>query len=377
MVDRLLEDFLDHFDSLEDPRSTKNRLYTISEILLTTFCAAICGADGWQDVEDYGNLRIQDLQNYLPFKNGIPSDDTFRRFFRALNPKHFQELFTSWFQKLRASMSTDVIAIDGKTSRLSFDGEGSMLHMISAYATEARLVLGQEKVDDKSNEITAIPNLLKTLDIRGNTITIDAMGCQYKVANQIINQQGDYIFSLKGNQGKLHEDIKYYFDTDRNEKNKFLDYIQDVDKGHGRIEIRKCWVLNDVDWLRLRHKEWGTIKSIICISSSREIKNKKSEETRYYISSLSEGAAKVLSKIRSHWAIENSLHWILDMTFGEDSSRIRKENAPQNMAVIRHIALNLLQRAKASMKRQSIRRLRKMAGWSWEMLTTILTQNFS
>jgi len=378
----LEEGFLDYFNKLEDPRGTRNRLYTMAEILLTTLCAAICGADGWQDVEDYGKIKLECLRQFLPYKNGIPSDDTFRRFFRGLDPTAFQALFREWVQHIypvlaNADVSENVIAIDGKASRHTFDGDTKMLHMVSAYATEARLVLAQEKVSEKSNEITAIPMLLEWLDVKGSTVTIDAMGCQYKIADIIVKKEGQYIFSLKGNQGELSDDVTLYFTGKTFKSMSEINFHETHDKGHGRIETRKCWVDTDVDWLRKRHPQWGTIQSIIQIESTREIKGTVVTEKRYYISSLKESAEKVLQKIRSHWAIENALHWVLDMSFGEDQSRIRKDNAPQVMAIIRHMALNLLQLTKAQMKRQSVRRLRKMAGWDNGILKTILTQDFS
>lgn len=377
MKEKIEEGFLDYFRVLEDPRSTRNRRHTMSEILFTSLCAAVCGADGWQDVEDFGVLKIDYLRQFLPYKNGIPSDDTFRRFFRRIDPDHFQSLFRGWMQSFVPPLGEGVIAIDGKASRHSFDGDGKMLHMISAYATELRVVLAQEKVQDKSNEITAIPKLLEWLDLKGNTVTIDAMGCQYKIADQILTKEGEYIFALKGNQGELCDDVTTYFNEQETLSFKRLKFCETYDKGHGRIEHRKCWVSNDVAWLRERHAHWGSIRSIIRIESSREIKEKTTVETRHYISSLEGEATQALSSIREHWAIENTLHWVLDMSFGEDSSRIRKENAPQVMAVIRHMALNLLQGARSQMKRQSVKRLRKMAGWDNHTLTNILTQNFS
>jgi predicted transposase YbfD/YdcC len=273
-------------------------------------------------------------------------------------------------------LGNNVIAIDGKALRRSADGDGKMLHMISAFATEARLVQAQEKVADKSNEITAIPKLLEYLDLKGSIVTIDAMGCQYKIADQILKKEGECIFSLKGNQGDLCDDVKAYF-ADHEELIDRFSFYRDYDKGHGRIETRGCLVVNDVEWLRESHPNWKSIQTIIRIESMRTIKDKTSTETRFYISSLDRTAEKMLTYIRSHWAIENSLHWILDMVFGEDQSRIRKHNAPQVMAIIRHMALNLLQGAKNQMKRQSIKRLRKMAGWDNQTLTNILSQNFS
>lgn len=373
---QLEEGFLDFFNSLDDPRSTRNRLYTMSEILLCTLSAAICGAEGWQDVEDFGKAKIDYLRQFLPYKNGIPSDDTFRRFYRALNPEHFQELFRSWIKRLHVrNGDAGVIAIDGKASRHSFDGDGNMLHMVSAYATEARLVLAQEKVAQKSNEITAIPKLIEWLDIKGNIITIDAMGCQFEIGELIVKKEGQYIFSLKGNQGNFFDDIQTFLNESKQIEK--LEKCEDYDKGHGRIEKRTCWVCQDVSWLREAHPRWKSIKSIIRIDSVRDIKGKITTETRLYVSSMVATPEKFLSAIRSHWAIENSLHWVLDMAFDDDHSRIRKQNAPQVMAVVRHIALNLLQLTKNHMKRQSIKRLRKNAGWDDAVLTTILSQNFS
>lgn len=373
---RLVEEgFLDHFSGLEDPRSERNRLHTMAEILLTTLAAGVCGAEGWQDVEDFGRIKVAYLRQFLPFKNGIPSDDTFRRFFRALNPEIFQGLFRSWVQSFQPDLQAGVIAIDGKSSRRSFDGDEKMLHMVSAYATEARLVLGQEKVSEKSNEIRAIPKLLTCLDLKGSTVTIDAMGCQYKIADQIVHQEGDYIFALKGNQSTLNDDVRLYLNDVKNEAT--FSYDETYDKGHGRIERRECWVSYDVEWLKEQHPHWSTIQSLIRIKSTRELKGKSSSEIRWYISSLKKSAADTLPRVRSHWAIENNLHWVLDMSFGEDQSRIRKHNAPQNMAIVRHMALNLLQLTKETMKRMSIKRLRKIAGWDDMTLSVILGQRFS
>jgi len=366
--------FLDTFEKIEDPRSTKNQLYSVSEILLVTLCAVLCGAEGWCDVEMYGKTKINYLRQYLDYNNGIPSDDTIRRFYRNINPSEFERLFREWVNSLAKKADAQVIAIDGKCSRHSFDGDGNMLHMVSAFATEARIVLGQEKVDDKSNEITAIPKMLDWLDVKGHIITIDAMGCQYEIANQITKKEGDYIFALKGNQGTLAEDVKLYFEDKAFEKS---NSFTDCDKDHGRIETRECRVVSGVEWLRKAHPHWPTIKSIIEIKSTRDIKDKVTTETRYYISSMDAKAEKMLESIRSHWAIENSLHWVLDMSFNEDYSRIRKENAPHVMAILRHIALNLLQTAKKnqeSFKRKSIVGLRKLCGWDEKTLDLVIAQ---
>jgi predicted transposase YbfD/YdcC len=303
-------------------------------------CSSVCGAEGWQDIEDYGNAQIDFLRKLLPYKNGIPGDDTFRRFFRVLDPIEFQKLFCEWMKSLQPQVD-GVIAIDGKASRHSFDDNHKILYMISAYATEARLVLAQEKVEEKSNEITAIPKLLDVLDLRGSTITIDAMGCQHEIAKRIIEKEGNYIFTLKGNQSALSEDVQDFFND--KEFCKTMSCYEDHDKGHGRQELRKCLVATDIKWLKERYPKRRGLRSVIRIESTRKIGKKMTQETRYYVSSCTDAAKTALEKVRSHWAIENSLHWVLDMSFGDDQSRIRKKNAPQIMAIIRHIALNLLQ----------------------------------
>ena len=364
--------FVDEFAQLSDPRSERNRLYSIEEILLLSLCACICGAEGWQDVEDFGKLKIQYLRQYLDYGNGIPSDDTFRRFYRNIDPDEFEKLFRKWMDGIAKKADVKVIAIDGKSSRRSFGEDTKMLHVISAFATEARIVLGQEKVSKKSNEITAIPEMLKWLDVKGHIITIDAMGCQFKIANQIIKKGGDYIFSLKGNQSKLSEDVAAYFET-KGDANNIANHV-DHDKGHGREETRECWVVNDVEWLRKKHPKWPSIRSIIKIHSIRKSK-KTTNEARFYISSREDTPTQILKSIRSHWAIENSLHWVLDMSFNEDYSRIRKGNAPYAMAIIRHVAINLLQLAKT--EKQSIKRLRKMCGWDVNTLDLVLNKDSS
>ena len=375
-VDLPLEtNFLDQFETIEDPRMERNQLYPVSEILLVTFLAVMCGAEGWQDVENYGKSKIDYLRCYLEFRNGIPSDDTVRRFFRSVDPEQFKTIFCEWVRNIAKVVDAKVIAIDGKANRRSFDGDGNMLHMVSAFATEARVVLAQEKVADKSNEITAIPKLLHLLDVKGHIVTIDAMGCQYAIADLIVSKGGDYIFSLKGNQGLLCEDVELFLNDPRFKNAGCTDY----DKGHGRLETRTCIVATDVARLHERHPKWQTINSIIRIDSTREVtvrgEKKFTQESRYHISSLQTPKPEAaLQAVRDHWGIENTLHWILDMSFNEDYSRIRKENAPQIMAIIRHIALNLLQQAKLNMKRQSIKGIRKICSWDNNVLTQIISK---
>lgn len=359
--------FLDYFDNLKDPRHDSYKTYPVDELLFLTLCAVICGAEGWSDVEDFGHAKQDFLREYLPFSHGIPSDDTFRRFFRAIDSDCFSESFINWVRSLEIPLHNSVIAIDGKTSRRSHDGDKKALHMVSAFASEARIVLGQQKCFEKSNEITAIPELLNLLEIKGSIISIDAMGCQKKIASQIVTKEGDYILGLKGNQSSLHDDIKLFF------KDKSLVHAlvkhEETDGGHGRIETRKCTVTDEIDWLKQHHK-WDGFRSIIMIESTTLKNGKTSEETRYYISSLPPDAKKISTSIRSHWAVENSLHWVLDMSFNDDLSRIRRENAPQNMAVIKHLALNMIRQVQQ--KRQSIKALRKKAGWDNNLLAKII-----
>jgi predicted transposase YbfD/YdcC len=358
-------EFLDFFADLEDPRIDRRKLHPMPEILLVTLCGVIAGCEGWGDIEDFGESKLEFLRRYLPYQNGVPSDDTLRRFFRAIDPKSFEKQFTAWVKSLGLPGEM-LIAIDGKTARRSYDTDNQPLHLVSAFASEARLVLGQVKVREKSNEITAIPELLEWLDIRGSTITIDAMGCQREIAKLIREKEGDYILALKGNQGQLYENVRTFFEGMPPDE---WDTAKTIDGEHGRIEERHCYVTGDIEWLTGKDL-WEGLSSIGVIESVREEKGNKTVERRYYISSLKPEAQRFLKSIRSHWGIENSLHWVLDMSFGEDQSRIRKGNAPENMAIIRHFSLNLLQKYKTG--RQSIRRLRKKAGWDNTTLEGIL-----
>lgn len=374
-----LDSFLEYFSNLEDPRINRKKLYPLDEILLVVLCAVICGAEGWADFKLFGEEKLDFLRIYLPFKNGIPSRNTFSRVFSLLNPERFKECFIEWVKSFQESMQ-EVIAIDGKTLRHSFDTakDKPAIHMVSAFASKTRLVLGQQKVSDKSNEITAIPELLRLLDIKGSIITIDAMGCQKEIAKNIIEREADYVFSLKGNQGNLFDDVKTFFEFGRRERfrDTSFDYCEELNKGHGRIEVRKCWISNQIDWIDQKD-HWKGINGIAMVESTRTIKNKTSIETRFFIASLPQNAKLFASAVRAHWGIENTLHWMLDMTFREDESRIRESNSVENMVIIRHTALNMLQSSKKKDNSTiSIKALRKKAGWSNNVLAQILLQNF-
>ena len=363
----VLSKFLDHFGGLEDKRMSGKIVHSVAEIMLVTLCGVIAGADGWEDIQDYGQSKHALLTKLLPYKGGIPSDDTLRRFFRALDPRVFRDAFVSFVRNLLPETAASLIAIDGKTSRHSYDGGTKALHLVSAFATEARVVLAQVATAEKSNEITAIPELLRLLDLNGATVSIDAMGCQRTIAEQIIDGGGQYLLGLKGNQGRLHDDVRLFFDQPP-VGTEFLTH-EETDKGHGRIETRHCTVSDDVDWLQALHG-WPGLNSIVRIVATRQTGKKTSTETRFYISSDAPDPVKMLNNTRSHWAIENTLHYTLDMSFGEDACRIRKDNAPLAIATVRHVALNLLQAVKQP--RESIKRLRKKAGWDDEILKRIL-----
>jgi predicted transposase YbfD/YdcC len=367
------ETFLKFFEDIDDPRRFDgNFRHSAEEILLVTLCAIIAGADSWRDLVKYGNIKLNFLKQFYPYEYGIPSKNTFYRFFAVLKPEAFKACFLLWVKSLKL-VNDEIIAIDGKTLRRSHDkaNEQKAIHMVSAFASKTGIVLGQEKVDKKSNEITAIPKLLDLLDIKGCIITIDAMGTQRKIAEQIINNGGDYILALKGNQSNLHKEVAYFLQDDNNQIH--CNKAQEVDCGHGRIETRNCLATENIDWLD--KLKFPGQKSIFCVESTREIGEKINTEIRYYIASVSSDAAKLNSATRHHWAIENCLHWTLDMTFNEDYSRIRLDNAAENMAMIRHTVLNLIKLAKPKFgKDSSLKGLRKQAGWDDGTLATILRQ---
>jgi len=320
----------------------------------------ISGFEGWEDIEEFSRSRLTWLRKYLPYAKGIPSHDTIARVICKLNPKKLQTCFVDWVSSISEVTEGEIISIDGKTVRRSFKkgNRKSAIHMVSAWASQNQLVLGQTKVSDKSNEITAIPALLSMLEIKGCLITIDAMGCQSDIAEKIIDSGGDYLLSVKDNQKHLHEDIKAFFDTatEHNFNRVKYDFDEQIDFGHGRIETRRCWVSSNLMTLRKSNK-WKGLKQIVKVQRKREIKGKKSSEDAYYISSKNQSAKEINHAARQHWGVENSLHWVLDVTFREDESRIRRGNAAENFAVSRHIALNLVKKhpGKDSNKRKRLK----------------------
>ena len=359
----------DHFSKIADPRK-ENRRHKLIDILTIAICAVICNADGYEHIVEFGKAKYQWFKQFLELPHGIPSADTFERVFARIDPDEFKNAFMNWVAAISELTKGEIVSIDGKTLRRSHDRSNgkSAIHMVSAWACSNGIVLGQRKTDDKSNEITAIPKLLKMLEIEGCIITIDAMGCQKSIAETIIDKKADYVFSLKGNQGNLHDDVEMFF-QDYLKKGHSFEYHETVNGGHGKIETRRYWTTSDIQWLQGK-ENWKDLNTICMVQRERQFEDKIESEISYYIGSIDNDAEKFGHAIRSHWGVENSLHWVLDVSFREDESRIRKKNAPENFAVLRHIALNLIKR-ETSLKK-SIKSKRLRAGWDNDYLLKVL-----
>jgi len=363
---------LDHFADLPDPRIERTKRHELSDILAIAICGVISGAEHWTEIEEFGEAKESWFRSFLVLPNGIPSHDTFQRVFERLDPAAFGDRFLAWIRTLYKNTGGRVVAIDGKTLRGSANPEEgkAALHMVSAWVQGNRLLLGQVKTEEKSNEITAIPELLKILDLAGCIVTLDAMGCQKAIARDITARGADYVLGLKGNQSKLQEEVEHFFLCAQRDRFAHLpvDYEKTVEKDHGRIETREYWIVSDSSFDPTG--EWGGLKAVGMVRSERKIKGVSSFETRYYIASRPLSAREFAQAVRGHWSIENDLHWTLDVAFREDDCLLRKGNGPENFALLRRIALNLLKQD--TLCNRGIKTKRRRCGWDEGYLVAVV-----
>ena len=376
---------LDHFEHLPDPRISRTRDHDLVDVMVIAVCTLLCGGETFNDMEDFGHAKLDWFGTFLSLRNGIPSHDTFNRVFAALDPKGFLECFLKWTQSLRQAVPQEIVALDGKALRRALDSDQSIQYIVSAWAEGNGLALGQLKVADKSSEITAVPELLRVLELAGCIVTLDAMGCQKRIAKEIIEAEADYVLALKGNQEKVHEEVRSFLDATLEEKKRKrptgaevpkeaqnLKALETVEKDHGRMETRRYYQSDCLDWFADKEK-WEGLQSVGMVESVREIKGKTTIERRYFLSSLPLGVETFARAVRSHWGVENKLHWVLDVCFREDQSRAREGHAAENLATLRRLALNLLKREKT--KKRGIRGKMLNAGWDHPYLLRLLGIN--
>jgi predicted transposase YbfD/YdcC len=363
-----------HFGELKDPRAAHSIEHKLIDILIITICATICGANDWEAIAEYGQTKQDWLKTWLELPNGIPSPDTFSRVFARIKPSELQKCFIGWMEAVAEITEGELLNIDGKTLRGAKESGNakSLIHMVSVWSASQHLVLGQAKVSEKSNEIKAIPQLLEMLVIRGCLVSIDAMGCQTEIAKTVVEQGADYVLALKGNQGNLHADVAQLFTAARKQDFRNIEhqFHSTVEKGHGRIETRRYWTMGNTEYL-IGAQKWSGLKSIGMVESQREIDGKISIEHRYYILSIESNVQRFATAVRSHWSIENQLHWILDVGFAEDSAQSCSGYTAENLAVIRHVGINLLSRDKKTKVGVKTKRLK--AGWDDNYLKTLLS----
>ena len=370
---------IEYFEEVPDPRVKRQPDHKLVDILFIGLCTMLTIGENFTDMEDFGNAKHAWFKKFLELPRGIPSHDTFNRVFSAIDPRHFLDIFVQWVQGVGAGEPGEVVAIDGKALRRALDEGDSMPHIVSAWATENGLTLGQVKVDDKSNEITAIPELLRVLELKGCIVTIDAMGCQKTVANEIVNAGADYVLALKNNHPTVLEEVAGYFEdalarqTGPSQFQQPMDGHETLDKGHGRIEQRRYYHTTDIAWFADKHL-WPGLQSIGMVESVRHINGQSTLQRRYYLSSLEMDASNFARAVRGHWGVENPLHWSLDVTFGEDQSRARTKFAAQNLATLRRLCLNLI-KSHANPKKRSVRRQKRIAALSEDYLEELLGLN--
>ena len=367
---------LRYFSAMEDPRTNQGKRHDLLGMIVIALCAVICGAEGWTEVEQFGNCKLKWFRTFLNLPHGIPSHDTFGRVFARLDPEQFERCFLKWIRSLAGRRQGRLVAVDGKTLRRSFDSAGkkAAIHMVSAWCQSNQMVLGQLATEAKSNEIKTVPKLLDMLDLKGAVVTADALNCQKTVARKALARQADYVLQVKGNQGRLHEDLKLLFKEGLRDDCQGIPtaYAEETNGGHGRIETRRLWSTWEVDWFADRQK-WKGLASFICIECDCQRDGKRTVQRRYYISSLDgRDAERLLALVRGHWSIENQLHWSLDVQFGEDDRRIRQGNAAEIYSRLCRVALNLL-KADTSVK-LGIKGKRLTAGWDHDYLLRLITQ---
>ena len=370
---------LECLKQLPDPRFHRTQDHRLIDILVIGVCTLLCGGEGFNDMEDFGEAKKDWLKTFLELPNGIPSHDTFNRVFAALNPTRFMDCFLQWTQGLRTATDKEIVAMDGKALRRALNKGQPLPYIVSAWAVENGLVLGQVKVAEKSNEITAVPELLRALELTGCIVTLDAMGCQKKIAKEIIESDADYVLALKGNQETVHGEVKSYLDDAIAQRAipsaaipprpSPLTFHETVEKDHGRLETRRYWQSQTLDWFADRGK-WEGLRSVGVVESVRDVNGQVTTERRYYLSSLPQDIFCFARAVRSHWGVENSLHWHMDVSFGEDQSRARTGFAAENLATLRRLALNMLKREKT--KKRGIRGKQKNAGWDHSYLLRLL-----
>jgi predicted transposase YbfD/YdcC len=373
---------VEHFKDLSDPRIDRTKDHALIDVLVIAVCTLLCGGEGFNDMEDFGKAKEEWFRTFLTLTNGIPSHDTFNRVFAALDPKGFLECFLRWTQSLRQAIQKEIVAVDGKALRRAMNKKENLKYVVGAWAESNSLVLGQLKVTDKSNEITAVPELLRVLELSGCIVTLDAMGCQKKIAKEIIEADADYVLALKGNQETVHEEVKSFLDATIVEAQAprpagapvpkaaaKLAQVKTVEKDHGRIETRHYYQSDQLGWFADLDK-WEGLKSVGVVESTREIDGAKTVERRYYLSSLPLNVELFARAVRSHWGVENKLHWVMDVCFNEDQSRVRTGHAAENLATLRRLALNMLK--KETTKRRGIKGKQLNASWDHSYLLKLL-----
>jgi predicted transposase YbfD/YdcC len=360
-----------HFQSIPDPRTGPAQRHELLDILLIAVCSMLCGAESFADMELFGRCQCDWLKTWLALPRGIPSHDTFNRVFGLIDPNAFRDCFLAWTESLRQMIAEEIIAVDGKTLRRSQARGHGPLHLVNVWATQNRLILGQWKVDEKSNEITALPALLRALELSGCIVTAAALHCQKETAKEISESDADYVLALKGNQGTLHEEVQSFLDDD--ERRHWVGVVhahaEILEKDHGRIERRGYWVTEAIDWLADK-PQWEKLRSVGLVEATREVEGKVTTERRYYLSSLGADAERFARAVRGHWGIENSVHWVLDVPMNEDQCRVRQKAAAQNLATLRVLCLNLLRQD--TTHKRGVRGKQKAAGWEAKYLTALL-----